>query len=140
MCYPTRGFEKFGRRMGEFANEFEKGFSVEFGGFSPRVDISEDELTVFVQVELPGVKKEDVKLTINDENVLSIKGEKKKDESKDKVYVRSERSYGSFERSFRLSDNINKDSINAKYDNGILNISFQKKEPQKPKEVNINIS
>jgi HSP20 family protein len=91
-------------------------------------------------VELPGVKKEDVKLTINDENVLVIKGEKKKDESKDKVYVRSERSYGAFERSFRLSDNINKDSINAKYDNGILNISFQKKEPQKPKEVNINIS
>jgi len=138
---PVRSFEGISRRMGEIANEFEKGFSVEYGGFSPRVDITEDEKALYFWVEIAGVNKEDVKLSINDENILLIKGFKKRDENyENKASIRSERNFGEFTRSFLLPDNINKESILAKFETGVLMIKFDKKEPEKPKEVEISIS
>jgi len=142
---PIRGFETIARKMGDIAGEFEKGFSFEYGSYSPRVDISEDEKNLFFNVELPGVKKEDVKLSIDKDNVLSIKGDKKRDEKfKDEIKefccIRVERSFGEFNRSFKLPENINRDSISAKFDNGVLSISLEKIEPEKPKEVEIAIS
>lgn len=141
---PRRSFEGLAKRMNEFVNEFDKGISFEFGGFAPRVDISEDEKYFYVHAELPGVKKEDVKLTINDDNVLIIKGEKKKAEKEEetqesKYYLRVERNYGSFTRSFMLPENVKKDSINAKFENGVLDISLEKIEPEKPREVEVEI-
>ena len=141
---PFRGFESLSKRMGDFFGEADKGFNIEFGAFAPRVDISEDEKHLFVHAELPGIKKEDVKVTINDDNVLIIKGEKKREEKvedKDdsKTYIRVERNYGSFSRSFMLPDNVRTDSIEAKYENGILSLSLEKVEPAKPKEVHVEI-
>lgn len=141
---PFRGFENLSRRMHDFVGEFDKGFNFEYGSFAPRVDIMEDEKTLSVHAELPGIKKEDVKVSINDDNVLIIKGEKKrevKQEEKDDncTYIRVERNYGSFSRTFMLPDNINTDSVSANYENGILTLLFDKKEPQKPKEVNVEI-
>lgn len=141
---PVKGFETISKRMNEFVNEFEKGFSFEYGGFAPRIDIYEDEKNLFVQAELAGLKKEDVKVKINDEGVLCISGEKKRDSKYDNSnestnIIRIERSYGAFNRSFMLPDNINKDSIKAKFENGILEISLEKKEPEKPKEVQVEI-
>lgn len=138
---PVRSFEGISRRMSDLASEFEKGFSVEYGGFSPRVDINEDEKSLYFWVELAGVQKEDVKLTINEENVILIKGFKKRDESyESKSSIRSERNFGEFTRSFMLPDNINSDSIQARFENGVLMIKLDKKEPEKPKEVEISIS
>lgn len=74
---PMRGFENISRKMNSFMNEFEKGFSFEFGSFSPRIDIAEDEKNIFIHAEVPGIAKEDIKVTINDDNVLTIKGHKK---------------------------------------------------------------
>lgn len=140
---PFRGFESLARRMNEFLDEFEKGFTVSTAEFSPRVDISEDEKNLYVTVEVPGVAKEDIKVTINDENILVIKGEKKrefKSEDKERNWVRIERSYGSFQRSFMLPDNIKKDNIQAKFDNGVLSITLEKVEPEPPKQIEVPIS
>lgn len=139
---PVKGFETITKKMSDMVNEFEKGFSFEYGGFAPRIDISEDSQHLFIQAELAGIKKEDVKVKINDEGVLCISGEKKRDEKfqdENNSLIRIERSYGAFNRSFMLPDNINKDSITAKFDNGVLEISLEKKEPEKPKEVQIEI-
>jgi len=75
---PMRGFEQLSRRFGSLMSDLDKGFSVEYGNFAPRVDISEDERHFFIEAELPGIKKEDVKVSINDENVLTIKGVKER--------------------------------------------------------------
>ncbi len=139
---PVKGFETITRKMSDMVNEFEKGFSFEYGGFAPRIDISEDDKNLFINAELAGLKKEDVKVKINDEGVLCISGEKKRDEkfqSENNTLIRIERSYGAFNRSFMLPENINKDSIKAKFDNGVLEISLEKKEPEAPKEVQIEI-
>lgn len=137
---PFRGFESLTKKLNEFAGEFEKGFNIEFGAFAPKIDIAEDEKNIFFHVELPGIKKEDVKVSLTDGNVLMIKGEKKReDKVEDKCYIRVERNYGSFSRSFELPDNVKTDSISAKYDNGVLNLTLEKVEPQKPKEVEVNI-
>eukprot|EP01156_Anaeramoeba_ignava_P014560 Anaeramoba_ignava/a609580_14.p2 GENE.a609580_14~~a609580_14.p2 ORF type:complete len:154 (+),score=22.59 a609580_14:497-958(+) len=142
---PFRGFDNVAKKMNNLLNDAEKGFSIEYGSFAPRVDILEDDKHLFVQAELPGVKKEDVKVTVNEENVLYIKGEKKNadvdnKEDKEKYFVRVERNYGSFVRSFMLPDNILADSIKAKFENGVLDITLEKKEPEKPKEINVEIA
>jgi HSP20 family protein len=140
---PLRGFENMMRKMNDFVGDFDKGFNVEYGGFAPRCDISEDEKNLYVHVELAGIKKEDVKVTINDDNLLIIKGEKKreeKQENEDKTYIRVERTFGAFTRSFMLPENVKHDSINAKYENGVLNITLEKVEPRKPREVEISVS
>jgi HSP20 family protein len=141
---PFRGFEHIARKMNDFVGEFEKGVNVEYGGFSPRVDIFEDDDHLLVSVELPGVIKEDVKVTVSDENVLMIKGMKKRQEKanegeEEMTYIRAERTYGEFMRSFMLPENIDRGSVAAKYDNGILEIQLTKKEPEKPKEVEVKI-
>lgn len=141
---PMRGFESLARRMNAAANELNKGFNVEFGGFSPRIDISEDEKFIYIAAEVPGIAKEDIKLTVNDDNMLVIKGTKKCEEKKEEnggnvSYLRVERSYGEFLRSFMLPDNVKKDSVNAKFENGVLNITLEKIEPVKPKEIEVSI-
>jgi HSP20 family protein len=138
---PAGKFEKMSRRLNEFMSDFEKGVSFEIGGFTPRVDITEDDSNVFVHAELPGMDKDDIKISVNEENVLTIKGEKKKDSDSDKKsYIRSERVFGNFSRNFMLPDYINVDNISAKFTNGILELALPKKEPEKPKEVNIEIN
>jgi len=141
---PYRGFENLQKKLSEIASEVEKGVSVEFGGFAPRVDISESNNTLFFYIELPGIMKENVKVSINDENLLIIKGnklypDKEAAAKENRIVVRSERNFGEFTRSFMLPDNINRESISAKFDNGVLEITLTKKEPEKPKEVEINI-
>lgn len=137
---PFRSFEALARRMDDFSTNFQNGITVERGGFNPRVDITETDTAVNVQVELAGMKKEDVKISLNEENILSISGERKqKEEHEDRNYWRSEISYGSFERKFILNELADTDKINASFEDGILNIVVPKKEPAKPKEVNVEI-
>ena len=138
---PYRGFERLSRKFDHFMNDFEKGFSFEMGAFNPRVDITEDDNNLFVHAELPGLSKEQVKVSVNEDKLLTIQGEKKKEEKKeDKSYIRTERNYGSFTRSFSLPDYIDADNINAKFENGVLELSLKKIEPPKPKEIEVKIS
>ncbi len=107
----------------------------------PAVDVEETENEYVFKAEMPGIKKDDVKISILD-NVLTLTGEKRTVEEKtdkEKKYHRVERSYGTFQRSFALSSPIKADKISATYKDGILEIQVPKTEEAKPKEIDIQI-
>jgi HSP20 family protein len=107
--------------------------------WTPAVDIAELENEYVVKVELPGVSKDDVKITL-ESNVLTIRGEKKQEkEAKDGNYHRVERSYGSFQRSFTLPTTVKNDKIDAVYKDGILTITLPKAEEAKPKQIEVKV-
>lgn len=138
---PFRGFESLSRRMNEIFGDLEKGVRFEIGDFSPRVDIAEDEKNVYLHAELPGIERENVKISVSEDRVLTLKGEKKREEKvESKNFVRVERNYGSFTRSFALPENINVEKVEAKFANGVLDLVLPKTEPAKPKEVDISIA
>ena len=102
--------------------------------------MSNDATGLTIHAELPGMEKGDVKITITDGNVLTIRGEKKREEKHDeKNFMRVERSFGSFARSFTLPDGMRTDSVNASFENGVLTITIPKAEPVAPQEQEINI-
>lgn len=138
---PVRRFELLARRINEMTEEAQKGFTVETGGFNPRVDIIEDAKNIYVQAELPGMKKEDVSLSVNEERVMTLKGMKNRKENVEgRSQIRAERSFGEFSRNFSLPENIDLEKIGASYENGILEVTLPKKEPEKPKEVEVKIA
>jgi len=105
----------------------------------PPVDILEQENDYFVRVELPGVDKKDVKITVQN-GILTIKGEKTQDlEKKGDTYRRTERTYGSFQRSFTLPSSVMSDKVEASYNAGVLTISLPKVEEAKPKEIEVKV-
>ena len=106
----------------------------------PPVDISEDDREYTVKAELPGMAKEDVKVTV-EKGVLSITGERQAEkEDKDKKYHRIERSYGSFIRSFTLPEGAVADKVSAEFKDGILKLHLPKDEKAKSKTVDVKIS
>ena len=108
------------------------------GMISPAVDIYEDGDDVVVKAEIPGMKKEDIDVTITD-NSLTISGEKKQEEEvKEKDYHRIERSYGSFSRSFRLPDNVKAGKAKASFKDGVLEIRLPKTKESKQKKIEIS--
>jgi HSP20 family protein len=104
---------------------------------APAVDVSEDEKSYHVTVELPGVKKDDVTVEVH-ENVLSIRGEKKseREEKKDKTHW-VERTFGSFSRSFTLPPSAVADELKAGFKDGVLTLEIPKKEEAKPRQISI---
>jgi HSP20 family protein len=109
------------------------------GDWTPRVDIAETEKEFVIKAEIPEVKKEDVKVTV-DNGVLTIRGERKQEkEEKGKKYHRIERYYGSFTRSFTLPENVDDTKIEASFKDGILNLQVPKSREAKPKAAEIKI-
>ncbi len=109
------------------------------GEWAPSVDIAETDNDVVVTAELPGVKQDDVDITITDD-VLILKGEKKEEkEVKEKNYHRIERSYGSFQRSVSLPAGVQADKAKATYKDGVLHITVPKAEEAKPKQIKIDV-
>jgi HSP20 family protein len=96
-------------------------------GVIPSVDVRESPTELVLEAELPGITEKDLNVTFRD-GILVIKGEKKieRDEKKDEYHL-SERSYGTFERSFRLPEGIDADKISAKFDKGVLTVRAPKK-------------
>ena len=108
-------------------------------GLVPVVDIVEGESDFFVNIELPGVAKENVKITVR-ENVLTVKGEKKLEaEKKGEKYRKIERSFGAFQRSFTLPSTVKNDAIEATHSNGVLSIVLPKQDEAKPKEIEVKL-
>jgi len=108
--------------------------------WAPSVDISETESEFQVKAELPDVKKEDVKVSIEN-GVLRIEGERKQEkEEKSKKWHRVERSYGSFLRTFTLPDNIDDAKVQAEFKDGVLNVRLPKSATAKPKSVQVKVS
>ncbi|MDH4302349.1 MAG: Hsp20/alpha crystallin family protein [Nitrospira sp.] len=108
--------------------------------WTPSVDISETEGEYQIKAEIPDVKKEDVKVTLED-GVLTIQGERKHEkEEKGKKYHRIERSYGSFVRTFSLPDVIDNDKVKAEFKDGVLNLHLPKSEKAKPKAIEVKVA
>ena len=124
-----------------FASSFSRGGNNESdlmrGAWSPQVDIFENQNEIVLEAELPGMKPEDVNISIEN-NVLTIHGERKfekKDESDN--FHRVERSYGSFTRSFTLPPTVSSESANAEFENGVLRLTLAKREEAKPRRIEI---
>lgn len=109
------------------------------GDWAPRVDISETEKEFIIKAEIPEVKKEEVKISV-DNGVLNIRGERKQEkEEKGKKFHRVERYYGSFTRSFTLPDNVDETKIEASFKDGMLNLQIPKSKESKPKAIDVKI-
>lgn len=107
--------------------------------WTPRVDISETDNEFIIKAEIPDVKKEDIKVSVEN-GIFSIKGERKQEkEEKGKKIHRIERSYGSFFRSFSLPDNVDDTKIKATHKDGILSLQIPKSEKAKNKNIEIKI-
>lgn len=107
--------------------------------WSPLVDITEDDQEYLVKAELPELKKEEVKVTVEN-GELTIAGERKfEKEEKNKKYHRIERSYGSFARSFSLPENVSADKVSAEFKDGVLKVHLPKTEKAKPKAVEVSV-
>ena len=108
--------------------------------WAPSVDIIEDEKEWLVKADLPEVKKEEVKVTVEN-GVLTITGERRLEkEEKDKKYHRIERSYGNFLRSFTLPDGADGSKVNAEFKDGVLKVHLPKGEKAKPKAVEVKVA
>lgn len=110
------------------------------GAWSPAVDIHETDDTFVVSADLPGLNKEDIHINVED-NTLTIKGEKKFEEKvpRDR-YIRVERTYGTFVRSFSLPQNVDSTKIKATFRDGILDLTLPKREEAKPKRVAVEVN
>lgn len=110
------------------------------GAWSPSVDIFENKDNLVIEAELPGMKAEDVNVSIEN-NVLTLHGERrfeKKDEGDN--FHRVERSYGSFTRSFTLPPTVSSENVNAEFENGVLKLTLAKREEAKPRRIEIKVT
>lgn len=126
--------------LGDFFGVDKRGEETDFIRWAPRVDILEQDGGYELVADLPGLKKEDIKIEIED-NVLTLRGEKKlEEEKKDKSYRLCERYYGEFVRTFALPENVNRDGIVAGFKDGVLKLEIPKTEKAKPKQIEVNVA
>ena len=140
---PFREFEDILRRYSEptgrnLLNREQE--SVLSASWTPSVDINETKDAYVVKGELPGVDKDNVDISIED-NLLVIRGEKKVEkESEEDKFHRKECVYGSFERSFSLPKQVDINNVEASFDNGVLKLNIPKAEEAKPKQIQVQIN
>lgn len=128
----------FGLRR-EIDRLFEDAFTRDGFSWTPAVDIKETEGELRVELELPGLKPEDVEITAENE-VLTIRGEKRSERKEDEQsrYHVVERAYGSFMRTFQLPQGIDEDQIAADFDSGVLSLTIPKAALPQPRRIQIN--
>ena len=135
--------------LGDFQREMNRLFDVTFhrplkagnGGVlgAPAIDILDEKDQIKVKADLPGMKKEEIEVNLEND-ILTIQGEKKEEkEIKEKNFIRSERYCGAFYRAFNLPANVDASKANAVYQDGVLEITLPKKEGAKPKQVKVEI-
>jgi HSP20 family protein len=107
--------------------------------WAPAVDIQETENELTLKADLPGIDEKDIDVRIEN-NTLTLRGERKFEKKvNEDNYLRVERSYGSFSRTFSLPNTINTEAINAEYKNGVLTVQMPKRAESKPKQVKVNV-
>src|SRR5690349_17785236 len=136
------------RELAALQNRMNRMFEEQYGGgreelttgaFVPPVDIYEDEHSVQLKLEVPGIEEKDIDIKVEN-NVLSVSGERKfEKEEKEENFHRVERRYGSFSRSFTLPNTVDTENIQADYDAGVLRIRLAKRAEAKPKQIKVNI-
>jgi len=147
---PARGLRTFEEAERWFEAAFRRPFSLfshrwprfrpmEMEEVSPSLDIFDEDGNVVIKAELPGMKKEDVEVSVTD-HTMRITGEKKREEKVEKKnYYWEERSYGSFSRSFQLPSEVQTDKAEAKFKDGILEVRIPKTEEAKSKEKKVKV-
>jgi HSP20 family protein len=109
-------------------------------GWTPAIDVSEDKDNFYVHVEVPGMKKEDIELSLH-EDCLSISGERKVEKNSEGADVyRAERFFGRFQRTVSLPAAVDTDKVKAQYRDGILSVTLPKAEEAKPKQIDVHVS
>jgi HSP20 family protein len=140
---PAREFSNLQDRLNRMNRFFRESESPEEAltttSFAPPVDIYEDEHTITLKMEVPGIYEKDIDVRIEG-NTLTVHGERKleKDE-KEENYRRIERQYGSFSRSFTLPSSVDPNQVSAHYDKGVLMIDLAKKAEAKPKQIKVSV-
>jgi len=107
--------------------------------FAPPVDIYEDEHSVTLKIDVPGIDEKDINVHVEN-NTLTVHGERKfEKEEKEENYRRVERQYGSFTRTFTLPNTVDQENVQADYDKGVLKVRLAKKAEAKPKQIKVNV-
>jgi HSP20 family protein len=128
--------EQLNRVFGEGFNRQEES---NLTTWAPAVDILENEHELVVKADLPDVDPKDLDIRVEN-NILTIRGERKFEKAlNDGNYLRVERAYGSFARSFALANTVNTEAIKADYQNGVLTLHIPKREEAKPKQIKVNV-
>jgi HSP20 family protein len=138
-------FNPFGELRDPFSDDFFKGFALRpvhrllDGEPQMRLDLTEDDKNFFVKAEIPGVAKDDIKVSV-DGNLVSLRAEIKKEseEKEGAKVIRSERYFGSVARSFTLDESVDSGAAVAKYENGVLNLTLPKKANGQTHQLKIN--
>ncbi len=132
-------------RLSAFQHEVDRLFDLPFfgkgtaDGWTPALDVHQDKDTLFVAVELPGMKREDVKLSLHD-GILTLSGERRHEKAHDeKASLRNERFFGRFERSLNLPFAVDAARVAASYEDGVLTVTLPKAEEAKPRQIDINV-
>lgn len=137
-----RPFEEIQKEMDRLFNDAFRGLNREQSEasiLSPEVDIYEKDNNVIIEMDIPGIDKDQLEIKVEDD-ILSIRGEKKLErEDKSKDYHRYERCCGAFQRVFRLPEYVNSEEIRARYEDGVLKIELPKKEEVKKEAVKVKI-
>ena len=137
---PFRSASGLESQVGRIFNElFDRSQESNLTSWAPAVDIFENEHELVVKADLPDVKPEELDIRVEN-NILTIRGERKFEKKVDeKNYLRVERSYGSFARSFALANTVNSEAIKADYKDGVLTLTIPKREEAKPKQIKVNV-
>src|SRR5216683_1821771 len=138
---PFRGATSLQDQVNRLFNDVleRRGEESSLTAWAPAVDIYETEQELVVKADLPDVDPKDLDIRVED-NILTIRGERKfENKENEENYLRVERSYGSFSRSFQLANSVNSDAIKADYQNGVLTLSIPKREEAKPKQIKVNV-
>jgi HSP20 family protein len=143
---PFREFSTMQDRMNRLNRLFRDAYGPEgpeealtTTSFAPPVDIYEDEHTITLKMEVPGIDEKDIDVRI-ESNTLTVQGERKfEKEEKEENFRRVERQYGSFTRSFTLPSSLDTGQVSADYEKGVLKIKLAKKAEAKPKQIKVNV-
>jgi len=133
---PFRDLNVLQDRINKLFNEQSRGETASTRAWAPVVDIMETESDLVVRAELPGLKQEDIDIEVTSES-LTLRGERKFDETAKDQYLRIERPYGAFQRSFTIGVPVQPDKVKATYTQGVLEVTIPKAEEAKPKKIQI---
>ncbi len=139
---PFRGVSTLQDQFNRLFNDVfdRKGEESSLTAWAPAVDIYETEHELVVKADLPEVDPKDLDIRVEN-NILTIRGERKFEKKvNEDNYLRVERAYGSFARSFTLANTVNSDAIKADYQNGVLTLTIPKREEAKPKQIKVNVN
>ena len=136
---PWNPFEDMDVQFGKLLNEWPTARTTNGTNWIPAIDVEETEDAYILTADLPGMKKEDISISVQDD-VVTIRGERWREDKEDKEnYHRVERQVGTFERSFTVHEGFDGEKVDAHYENGVLKITLPKREERRPRQVDVRV-